>query len=92
MKNLIFVALIDRGYKFEFSRKRCIIKNPTSVQLAIALTNKTNGLYKLVGKTLLECSEIYWNPKIHDVTNTISKAIFWHCRQLGIFTTKGLDK
>ena len=58
MKNLKFVVfLTNKGDKLDFSREKQIIKDPTSVQLAIALTHKKNGPYKLEGKTLLKYSE-----------------------------------
>ena len=84
LKNLLSVGfLTDKGYKLEFMQHTCIIKNSYGDIIGIAIRNSRNGLYKLIGDTLLHCFEVSSNSTnfaLSCSTNRLTTVDVWHCR------------
>ena len=58
-KNLISGGfLADRGFSLEFLKRKCIIKTSRGDLVGSAYRNYGNGLYKLQGDILMDCSEV----------------------------------
>jgi transposase InsO family protein len=95
MKNLLSVGfLADKGFRIEFSQSTCTISNQDGQPIATASRESRNGLYRLVGETLTDCSEIDSSQEIHAMSctsNNRSSVALWH-RRLGHFHSQGLRR
>jgi hypothetical protein len=95
MKNLLSVGfLTDKGYNLTFMRDKCIIKDPVGNLLATALRDARNGLYRLIGDTLLNCSETFHSSTefaLSCTTASLSSSDLWH-RRLDHYHPQGLRR
>ena len=95
LKILLFVGfLTDKGYKLEFMQHTCIIKNSYGDIIATVIRDSRNGLYKLIGETLLHCSKVLSNPMSFALscsTDHMSMDDIWH-RHLGHYHHEGLRR
>ena len=91
-KNLILVGfLANRGFSLEFLKSKCIIKTSKVGLVGSANRNSGNGLYKLQGDTLMDCSEVS-ALEVHNLHyEDSSKVALWH-RRLGHYHFQGIRR
>jgi hypothetical protein len=93
MKKLLSIGfLTNKGFKLEFHRKCCNIRNFMGQRVATAVRNSKNGLYKLQGETLNGCTEVAISFEVNAVTlnrQSMSSASLLHQR-LGNFHSHGI--